>query len=172
MCISLKQSGVFILIFFSFLVTNAQNDEKPLFVQSGDTIVILDEVAVVAYSVSGRLHTLPGSLEVLNNDDLAISDATQLATALNTLPGVSMQTGTLTTSRIVIRGMGSRTPYNTNRIRAYLNDIPLTGSDGVSTPEEKELRSLEKIEIIKGPSSALYGSGLGGSINMYSPEKK
>lgn len=172
MCISIKQLPGFLLLLFSFLVTKAQNDEKPLTIQPYDTIVLLDEVAVVAYRVSGRLHTLPGSLEVLNSDDLLISNGTQLATAINTLPGVNMQTGTLTTSRIVIRGMGSRTPYNTNRIRAYLNDIPLTGSDGVSTPEEIDLLSLEKIEIIKGPSSALYGSGLGGSINMYSPEKK
>jgi iron complex outermembrane receptor protein len=161
-----------ILLIFSFLTTNAQIDKKPLTSQSPDTIVLLNDVSVVAYRVSGRLHTLPGSLEVINSDGLLISNGTQLATALNTLPGINMQTGTLTTSRIVIRGMGSRTPYNTNRIRAYLNDIPLTGSDGVSTPEEIDLLSLDKIEIIKGPSSALYGSGLGGSINMYSPEKK
>ena len=51
---------------------------------------------------------------------------TNLAATLNTIPGITMQTGTYLTSRIVIRGMGSRTPYNTNRIRSYLNEIPLT----------------------------------------------
>jgi iron complex outermembrane receptor protein len=65
--------------------------------------------------------------------------------------------------------MGSRTPYNTNRIRAYLNDIPLTSADGISTPEEIDISGIGRIEIIKGPASALYGSGLGGSINMYTP---
>ena len=172
MHISANHLIIVILLIFRFLATGAQIEEKHLAHQSVDTIVILDEVAVVAYRVSGRLHTIPGSLEVLNSDGLLISNGTQLATAINTLPGINMQTGTLTTSRIVIRGMGSRTPYNTNRIRTYLNDIPLTGSDGVSTPEEIDLLSLDKIEIIKGPSSALYGSGLGGSINMYSPEKR
>jgi iron complex outermembrane receptor protein len=113
---------------------------------------------------------MPGSISVLRSDNLNLADATNLAATLNTLPGITMQTGTFLTNRIVIRGMGSRTPYNTNRIRSYLNEIPLTTADGVSTPEEIDLNSLEKIEVIKGPSSALYGSGLGGSINMYTPE--
>ncbi len=108
---------------------------------------------------------------MLNKGGLSLSDATNLATTLNTIPGVTMQSGTYLTNRIVIRGMGSRTPYNTNRIRTYLNEIPMTSSDGVSTPEEIDLLSLEKIEVVKGPSSALYGSGLGGSLNMYTPEK-
>lgn len=87
---------------------------------------------------------------------------------INTLPGVTMQSGTLATGRIVIRGMGSRTPYNTNRIRAYLDGIPLTGADGVSSPEELDFASLGRVEVTRGPSSALYGSGLGGAL-PYTP---
>jgi iron complex outermembrane receptor protein len=107
---------------------------------------------------------------VLSVEDLTLSDGTNLATTLNTLSGVNMQSGTYATNRIVIRGMGSRTPYNTNRIRSYLNDIPITTSDGISAPEEIDAQSLGRIEVIRGPSSALYGSGLGGSINMFTPE--
>jgi iron complex outermembrane receptor protein len=134
-----------------------------------DSIVILDAIKVEAYQVSGSLRSIPGSLSVLTGESIVPADGTNLASALNTLPGISMQSGTYTTNRIVIRGMGSRTPYNTNRIRSYLNDIPLTTSDGVSTPEEIDLQSIGRLELVKGPSSALYGSGLGGSINLYTP---
>ncbi len=109
----------------------SQKVEKTLAtVPHADSVILLDAVNVVAYRMSGRLHTLPGSLSVLYGDGLKISDGTSLATAINTIPGVTMQTGTFATNRIVIRGMGSSTPYNTNRIRAYLNDIPLTTADG------------------------------------------
>lgn len=124
---------------------------------------------VSAYRASGKLRTTTGSISVLSGNDLRLSKGEDFSTIINSVPGVTMQSGTSTTNRIMIRGMGSRTPYNTNRIRAYLNDIPVTSSDGVSTPEELDIQSLGRIEIIKGPSSALYGSGLGGSINMYTP---
>ena len=166
-----KHHLVILLFSFSFLNGPSQKVEKPLTsVQKADSVILLNEVNVVAYRVSGHLHTIPGSMSVLYGEGLNLSDGTSLATTINTLPGVTMQTGTLVTNRIVIRGMGSRTPYNTNRIRAYLNDIPLTTADGVSTPEEIDLSSLGKMEVIKGPASALYGSGLGGSINLYTPE--
>lgn len=148
-------------------VSSQQINDSSSFGHPGDSTVLLDAITVEAYQVSGRLLRIPGSLSVLTGISLGLSDGTNLAAALNTLPGVSMQSGTYTTNRIVIRGMGSRTPYNTNRIRSYLNDIPLTSSDGVSTPEEIDLQSIGRMELVKGPSSALYGSGLGGSINLY-----
>lgn len=134
-----------------------------------DTTLIIDAVTVDAYQVSSGLRTIPGSLSVLVGEGLNLSDGLSFGTTINTLPGVTMQSGTYATSRIVIRGMGSRTPYNTNRIKAYLNDIPITSSDGISTPEEIDLHNIGRIEVVKGPASALYGSGLGGSMNIYTP---
>lgn len=134
-----------------------------------DSAILIKEVTVSAYKIPGKLQTLPGSIAVISADNLRNSDAFILNDILSQIPGVTMQTGTFLTSRLVIRGMGSRTPYNTNRIRSYLNEIPLTSADGISNPEEIDISSTGKIEIIKGPSSALYGSGLGGSINMYTP---
>ena len=139
-------------------------------VSQPDTTITIEAVTVEAYQMSERLFAIPGSLSLLTSRETNHTDGTNLASVLNTLPGVTMQSGTYTTNRIVIRGMGSRTPYNTNRIRSYLNDIPLTTSDGISTPEEIDLLGIGRIEVVKGPSSALYGSGLGGSINLYTPE--
>ena len=134
-----------------------------------DSTLFIDEVVVEAYQISERLRRIPGSVSVISSREMRLTDSYQLPTLLNTLPGVMMQSGTPVTGRIVIRGMGSRTPYNTNRIRAWLNGLPVTGSDGVSSVEDIDMQSLGRVEVVKGPSSALYGSGLGGSLNLYTP---
>jgi iron complex outermembrane receptor protein len=156
-----KCLSIYIPFFLLFQVAGTRTYSQ------ADSILVLDAVQVEAYQITGRLRSIPGSLSMLTGTSLGLSDGTNMAYVLNSLPGVSMQSGTYITNRIVIRGMGSRTPYNTNRIRSYLNDIPYTGSDGISTPEEIDLQSIGRLELVKGPSSALYGSGLGGNINMY-----
>lgn len=160
-----------ILVFLLKLLNGHAQDTKPqtTHLQLPDSVILLNEVTVEGYHLSNKLQTFPGSLAVLSGKSLNLSDGTNLATMLNTIPGISMQSGTYATNRIVMRGMGSRTPYNSNRIRSYLNNIPLTSSDGISTPEEIDQQSLGRIEVIKGPASALYGSGLGGSINLFTP---
>lgn len=137
--------------------------------QAVDTTIILESIIIDAFQISSGIKTIPGSISVIVGDAITPSDGLNMASTLNSLPGLTMQSGTYATNRIVIRGMGSRTPYNTNRIKAYLNNIPITSPDGISTPEELELIGLGRIEVIKGPVSAIYGSGLGGTLNLYTP---
>ena len=84
-----------------------------------------------------------------------------------------VQQGAYNTNRVIIRGVGSRTPYSSNRIRAYIDEIPLTSGDGVSTLEDIDLSYIGRIEVIRGPTGALYGSGLGGTIRLFTeyPDK-
>ena len=164
-----RSSLILFVLFCSAFSIIAQRKTS---VSQADTVIPLTEVIVNAYQSSGTLNRVPGSLSVLTDKSISAWDANSMATTINSLPGVSMQSGTYATSRIVIRGMGSRTPYNTNRIKFYLNDIPITSSDGVSNPEDIDLQMIDRLEIVKGPASALYGSGLGGTINMYTAKNK
>ncbi|QRX64028.1 TonB-dependent receptor [Dysgonomonadaceae bacterium zrk40] len=138
--------------------------------QETDSTIRLNEVIVNAYQLNTRHHQLPGSISLLTTEEMERGDGNSFAHTLHAMPGIYMHSGTYATSRIVIRGVGSRTPYNTNRIKAYLNDIPITSSDGISTPEDIDLTGIARMEVIKGPASALYGSGLGGNINLYTPQ--
>lgn len=139
--------------------------------QDADSTIQLGEVVVNAYQVNTRQHQLPGSISLLAGEEIERGDGNSFANILHAMTGIYMHSGTYATSRIVIRGVGSRTPYNTNRIKAYLNDIPITSSDGISTPEDIDLGGIARIEVIKGPASTLYGSGLGGNINLYTPQE-
>lgn len=130
-----------------------------------DTIRI-SEVEVTATLFKGQLSRIPASVNVVSQASIEAYGDLQLSSQLNSIPGVYMQSGTYNTNRLVIRGIGSRTPYSSNRIRAYLNDIPLTDGNGVTSIEDLDPERISRMEIIKGPSSALYGAGMGGTLKL------
>lgn len=162
---NVKKHFFILYAFFGVLSSFAQGINK----DESDTTVYLNEVIVNAYQINTRQHQVPGAISVLSGEEFRTTDGNNFSHTLHTIPGIFMHSGTYATSRIVIRGVGSRTPYNTNRIKSYLNDIPITSSDGISTPEDIDLMGIGRMEVIKGPASALYGSGLGGNINLYTP---
>lgn len=84
----------------------------------------------------------------------------------NQIPGVYMQSGALNTNRISIRGIGNRSPFSTAKIRAYLDEIPLTSGVGETTIEDIDLSLLDQVEVYKGPTAGNYGAALGGMIHL------
>ncbi|WMI67119.1 TonB-dependent receptor [Aestuariibaculum sp. YM273] len=126
----------------------------------------LHEVVVNANQIAKPLNSSYTSYNIISTKDLQKNNTTDLAPALNKVPGVFMQNGTLNTNRITIRGIGSRNLYGTSKIRAYFKDIPLTSGNGETTIEDFELTALSRIEIIKGSGSSIHGAGLGGTINL------
>lgn len=128
----------------------------------------LNEIIIQATRFNQKLKDIPASVNAITEADLQRNDETLIMPAINIISGVFMESGSLNTNRIAIRGIGSRTPYSTNRVRAYFDNIPLTTGEGESTIEDIDLNSLQRVEIIKGPASSIYGSGLGGTINLIS----
>ena len=149
----MNRPKIILLIFTFFVAFNsfAQNDP----IDKKDSTIYLNEVIVNAFQINTRQHHVPGAISVLAGEEIQTTDGNNFAHTLHSMPGIFMHSGTYATSRVVIRGVGSRTPYNTNRIKSYLNDIPITSSDGISTPEDIDLTGIGRMEVIKGPASAI-----------------
>jgi len=93
-----------------------------------------------------------------------------LVAAINETPGVYIQSGAINTNRIVIRGIGSRTLYGTNKIRAYFNGIPITNGIGETSIDAFNPEDLQSLEIVKGPKATQYGTNLGGTLLLNSKQ--
>lgn len=92
-----------------------------------------------------------------------------LQASINQISGVYVLSGALNTNRITIRGVGARTPFGTDKLRLYFNEIPVTNGSGFSTLEAFDLENLTSIEVIKGPKGTAFGSNLGGAILLNTP---
>jgi iron complex outermembrane receptor protein len=69
-------------------------------------------------------------------------------------------------TRIAIRGFGARSDFGIRGIRLVVDGIPATTPDGQGEVDGLDLGSAERIEVLRGPASALYGSASGGVIRI------
>ncbi|AWH83853.1 TonB-dependent receptor [Flavobacterium album] len=155
-----------LLLLFFFFTINAFAQQPADSIPAKNT---LQEVIISNYHVNDSLLNAPASIGVLSAAQLQRNNLSDISPVLNTLPGVFMQSGGINTNRISIRGIGARTPYGTNKIRAFYGSIPLTSGDSETTIEDIDLEIIDQVEVIKGPLSSLYGAGLGGAI-LLSPK--
>ena len=127
----------------------------------------IEEVTVTAFRSPYNIFNIPAPVNVITPLQLEMGNSLTTVEALNQVSGVLMHNGTLNTNRLTIRGIGARTPYATNKIKAYFGEIPLTSGDGETTLEDLENSAISRAEIVKGPSSSLFGAGLAGVVLFY-----
>lgn len=130
----------------------------------------LGEVILESTLLPAAVRETPASVGILTPQMLGRTDQTNILQSINTVPGVYVHQGALNTNKLSIRGIGSRSQYSTNRVKAYFEGIPLSTAEGETTLDDLDQEMVEKVEILKGPTSSIYGSGLGGVINLYARE--
>lgn len=143
----------------------------PVTIFLSPTLIDLDSVLIVAGETEQRLRDQAGSVALIPRQALERDNQLSLAPALNRVPGVLMQQGALNTARISIRGIGARNLFGTAKIRAYYEDIPLTDGEGGTSLEDLDLSLAQRVEVLRGPTSSIYGAGLGGTIRISAPQE-
>ncbi len=133
----------------------------------------LDEVTVTSPRVETPINKVPYAIDLVGKDD--IQRGTQqlgLDESLTKIPGVFMlnRYNFAQDLRIAIRGFGARADFGIRGIKIIVDDIPQTLPDGQGGIDNIDLASAERIEVIRGPSSSLYGSASGGVINIVTEE--
>jgi len=88
--------------------------------------------------------------------------------ALYGLPGVQVQNryNPAVGERVAIRGFGARAQFGLRGIRVIVDGIPATLPDGQSSLDHLDVGSLERVEVIRGPASALFGNASGGVLSF------
>lgn len=116
---------------------------------------------------------VPTALSIVDRESIQKGRLTiGLEEALAVVPGVvvnNRHTFALDT-RVSIRGFGARAGFGVRGIRILVDGVPLTMPDGQAALTNLDLGTAGRIEVIRGPTSALYGNAAGGVISVSTEE--
>jgi len=144
------------LFFAASLLTYAQKKEQ-------DSVTHLPEVILLDPAKKPMATGITPS-SIIGPEVFRNYSPVDLPASLNQIAGVYVLSGALNTNRITIRGVGARTPFGTDKLRLYYNNIPVTDGSGFSTLEAFDLENLFTMEVIKGPKGTAFGANLGGAV--------
>lgn len=141
------------------------NDEK---ISSISEPTKLETIVVTAAGYEQDVSKAPASMTVITQKELETRQYNDITDILRNTPGVVVS-GAGSAQTISIRGMGSSyTLFLVNGKRQYSKDVNPNGDDsGFEKNILPPISAIERIEVIRGPASTLYGSdAMGGVINI------
>src|SRR5690554_7351132 len=89
-----------------------------------------------------------------------------LSESLVNMPGLQVQNrqNYAQDLQISVRGFGARSTFGVRGVRLYVDGIPATMPDGQGQTSNIDISSIDHVEVLRGPFSALYGNSSGGKI--------
>jgi iron complex outermembrane receptor protein len=131
-----------------------------------ESVKELHEVIITGMSRTTEIKMSPIIVKSISTDELNENSATNLIDGLRTIPGINQISTGSSISKPIIRGLGY------NRVISLYNGMRQEGQQwGDEHGIEIDEYSVDKIEIIKGPGSLMYGSdGIAGVLNFISPK--
>lgn len=115
----------------------------------------------------------PASIDVIEGSVLRQAQPqVNLSESLSRVPGLVAQNRQNYAQDLQIssRGFGARSTFGVRGIRLYADGIPASGPDGQGQVSHFDLSSAARLEVLRGPFSALYGNSSGGVISLFTAD--
>jgi iron complex outermembrane recepter protein len=129
----------------------------------------LTTITVRVMADQRRLETVPWAVGVVGDRELRRAQPTvNLDEALGSIPGVFVgnRYNFATDSRVSIRGAGARANFGLRGVQVFLDGVPQTLPDGQSQLTNIELGNIERVEVLRGSASSLFGNGSAGVLSF------
>lgn len=135
------------------------------------------DIVVSASRAAQTSFDAPGSVQTIGRDVIESSGPqVNISEALAGVPGLNAANRNNYSQdlQLSIRGFGSRAPFGVRGVRLLIDGLPQTLPDGQGQSSQFALTSAERIEVLKGPISILYGNAAGGVVQVFtrSPSEK
>ena len=141
-----------------------KNLEITLDIQLKENLYELEEVVISGTRTSKKITDSPVMVNVLNQRTLNSVQACNISDGLKFQPGLRVETDCQTCNYTQLRMNGMAGGYSQILINGRPIFSPLTGLYGL---EQLPTNMIEKIEVVRGGGSSLYGSSaIGGTVNI------
>ncbi|MGV8897985.1 MAG: TonB-dependent receptor family protein [Burkholderiaceae bacterium] len=130
----------------------------------------LDPVVVTGSRFEHSSFDLPASVDVLERERITVGQARVNASeALAAVPGLVVQNRQNYAQDLQIssRGFGARSAFGVRGVKLIADGIPASMPDGQGQAATFNLDMAERIEVLRGPFSAIYGNHAGGVIQLF-----
>ncbi|MBS0611010.1 MAG: TonB-dependent receptor [Proteobacteria bacterium] len=130
----------------------------------------LPDVTVRSTLVQSPLDYAPAAVTIVDGDKVRDRQwQVNLSESLSGTPGLLLQNrqNYAQDLQLSIRGHGARSTFGVRGVQIFVDGIPATMPDGQGQTNNIDLQSVERIEVLRGPYSTLYGNASGGAINAY-----
>lgn len=115
----------------------------------------------------------PASISVIDGFDMRNATLQiNLSESLAGVPGLQIQNrqNYAQDLQVSIRGFGARSSFGVRGVRLYVDGIPATMPDGQGQTSNIDIASIDYVEVLRGPFSALYGNSSGGVIQIFTED--
>src|SRR5262249_16353912 len=129
----------------------------------------LDPVVVTATRTERLLLDVPASVDLIDRQTIRDAELrVNLSESLAQVPGVVVlnRQNYAQDLQISIRGFGARSTFGVRGVRLYVDGVPASFPDGQGQVSHFPLNAADRIEVLRGPFSALYGNSSGGVISL------
>ena len=130
----------------------------------------LKAVIVTSTRTEAAPFDVPASIDVVGGDQMRDGKLQiNLSESLGGVPGLMVQNrqNYAQDLQLSIRGFGARSTFGIRGVRLYVDGIPATMPDGQGQSSNIDIGSAERVEVLRGPFSALYGNSSGGVIQLF-----
>lgn len=144
------------------------------FAEEALPLYTLDAVVVTATRTENDVKNVPASTQIITSSDIKKSGATNLRDAITDFANITMTKKVRGGGHeIIVRGMSTDKSLIMVNGHRVANEADGSGLGNANALDRINVDNIEKIEIVKGPSSALYGSeAMGGVINIITKSSK
>ncbi|MEX0563615.1 TonB-dependent receptor [Raoultella terrigena] len=129
-----------------------------------------DQMVVTATGFAQEKREAPATISTIDRKTLDVQPDRNVGEAIKNLPGVSVSSGSeISSGSIMMRGMDpSYTAFMVNSVKQNTGESRPYGQDlGTEASFLPPMEAIERIEVIRGPMSSLYGSdAIGGVVNV------